>query len=176
MSMPRSFIDDMRDLHFSMKLCRIMKRLFDEDYDVNIVKFNASPMFIPDPLDRSIALDIHIHKDNEDIYLDEHFRCLVPKEYALHSVECTEKYNQLADLIYDKFFKTIDDTKPRILTVSKEESAFLKNFKEELASRGDFTVDIPKLVDVLFKLGVMIPKEDVETSEPDEIIEDKEIP
>ena len=160
MSMPMSFTEGMRDLHFSMKLCRIMKRLYDESYDVNITKFNASP--ISDPLDRSLALDIHVHKDSMGVYFDEHFRCLIPREYALHPSECTEKYNKVADLIYDKIFKTTDDTKPRIFTVSKEEALFIKNLKEELASRGDFVIDVPKFVDVLFKLGVMIPKEDVE--------------
>ena len=175
MIIPMPLINIMRDLHFSMKLCRIIKRLCDEDYSINIYTFKANPR--TDPLDRTIALDIRVHKGSENVVcFDEHYRCLIPKEYDLHHVECTEKYNQLADLIYEKVFKTIDATKPHILTVSKEESAFLKNFKEELTSRGDFTVDIPKLVDVLFKLGVMIPKEDVETSEPDEIIEDKEIP
>jgi hypothetical protein len=83
-------------------------------------------------------------------------------------LQAKANYDNLADAIYNKIFAKADESKPRIFTVSKEKALFIKNLKKELASRGDFTIDIPKFVDVLFKLGVMIPKEDVETPESDE--------
>lgn len=59
-------------------------------------------------------------------------------------------------------------------TSTKIETQFESDVRAEIASRGDFVVDIPKLVDVLFKLGVMVPKEDIQNPNKFEYTEDKE--
>jgi len=177
MGMPLEFINGMKDLHFSMKLCRIMKRLFDECYSVQIERHEASALAIIDPLRNSDFLIVRIEKEGMEP-VNERFRCAVVN-YGIDPLLAKENYDNLADTIYNKIFAKADESKPRIFTVSKEEALFIKNLKEELASRGDFTVDIPKFVDVLFKLGVMIPKEDIEKiskPEPDEEDDVKEIP
>jgi hypothetical protein len=70
----------------------------------------------------------------------------------------------LRDLINEMYIN--DDLKARMLNGPKEKeekaSSFFEKLRAEISSRGDFTIDVPKLVDVLFKLGVMLPKEDAE--------------
>jgi hypothetical protein len=161
MIIPSRVIDDMKDLHFSIKLCGIINRLYNEDYNVNISKYVTDPIL--DPINKEIILDIFVHKISADTPFSKHFRCRISKEH-IDSDEGTEIYNNLADLIYNEVFKTIDDTRPRIFTISKEDASFIKNLKEEINSRGDFVIDVPKFVDILFQLGIMIPKELVEIS------------
>lgn len=167
MEVPSKFIDTMNDLHFSTKLRRIIKRLFNENYDVSIHIERASFPITIDPLHIGEILHTRIHKDGMEP-VTENFICNITN-YKLAPINTIkETYDNLADAIYNKIFATADKTKSRVLTVSTEEVLFIKNLKKELDSRGDFTVDIPKFVDVLFKLGVMIPKEDVETPESNE--------
>lgn len=178
MGMPLEFINIMRDLHFTVKLCRIMKRLYDEHYNVQIERHEGPTISgAIDPLSTSDFLIVRIEKEGL-VPVFEKFKCIVPN-YGMDPLQTKTNYDNLADAIYNKIFAKDDEAKPRIFTVSKEEALFIKNLKKELASRGDFTVDIPKFVDVLFKLGVMIPKEDVEKiskPEPDEEDDVKEIP
>lgn len=162
MVMPQDIINTMGKLHFSAKLCRIIKRLFDEDYDVNIDSMLGSS-FVADPLKPPPGtIRIHIRKDLATINFKQVYSCILPSSFdgPMALKRCKDIYDSLADKIYNDIFAKEDESKPRILTISKEENSFFKSFREELKSRGDFTIDIPKFVDILFKLGIMKPKEE----------------
>lgn len=94
---------------------------------------------------------LHVINDNGYVYDLKGILATVP------ITTLTTKVPTITDYIPTDIGITADMVAP---TYSAAVEKFLDTVKTELESRGDFTVDVSKLVDLLFKLGVVISKGD----------------
>ena len=80
----------------------------------------------------------------EEAYLEEEVRIPDPLKDYFHSIA--------VDRIKEPIMN-----RPESIVIPEPE--IITKIRDEIDSRGCFTVDISKLVDVLFKLGIIVPKE-----------------
>ena len=78
-------------------------------------------------------------------YIEEEVHIPYPLEKYLHDIA--------GDRIKDPM---MDRPKPIVIP----DPEIIAKIRDEIDSRGCFAVDVPKLVDVLFKLGIIVPRED----------------
>lgn len=84
----------------------------------------------------------------------------LPKTFTI----VADRYPGFSDECLENVAKEIEEwynsKHPMIFVKTTSELKILKDIYDEIKSRGDFEIDIPKLVDVLFRLGCIKTKED----------------
>lgn len=145
---------------FSNQLIKIIDKLCNEGCDVKI-KYQYLNLS-PDP-EAGNVLNISVTYKNSitRTYVMSAYIMLSDADWEILCNRISEKMQEdfytlgmFSPLVKSDISKTFD------VNSYDNDDNFIKAITNELNTRGDFKVDISKLVDVLFKLGVVVPKEE----------------
>lgn len=142
---------------FSNQLIKIIDKLCNEGCDVKIKYQYLSP----DPAGNVLNISVTYKNSITQTYTMSAYIMLSGADWEILCNRVSEKMQEdfytlgmFSPLVKSDISKTFDDNS------YDNDDNFIKAITNELNTRGDFKVDISKLVDVLFKLGVVVPKEE----------------